>query len=95
MKQHITVEQLVKLNGCQYEKLYKLIDNNYDGYMKYTYQDASELVTIGKMIEILSNVKQIEEIQGGKWWVRFLDNSLKVKAYELTDALFEAIKVIL
>lgn len=110
MKQHISKEQVLSLTDKQYvglinalyETSHKVKDLSRGsagcdfGNEEPYFTSAMETRTnIGKMIEILSNVKQIEITQGSKWWVMFMDKSLKVSEYELYDALWLAIKEIL
>lgn len=101
MKQHITSEQLKEVDTSKLIKCFsKRVENAYayaiDKYGEESAQYAlQERVTIGKMIEILSNIKQIEILQASKWWVMFADKSIKCSGNELCDALWEAVKEIL
>ncbi len=112
MKQHITVEQLFELQDY---KLAEVMDEEFQNavrnlncnpYMSDTEKDnlievLAEQVTIGKMIEILSNfVYDIEMFQGHGYWdtiVRITtDNGKKeYKSEWLCDALWEAVKEVL
>ena len=94
MKQHITSKQLKEINDLQLKRICNiLIWSNLQTDIEWMY--ASEELTISKMIDILSNYKQIEITQGRVWWVTFIDNSLKVSGNELCDALWEGVKYIL
>ena len=98
MKQHITECQLEelykedKLTDGQSQRFKRLQNEITDNFLYFTDYDE---VTIAKMIELLSNRKQIEIIQGGKWWVMFMDKSLKVSGFTLCDALWEAVKEVI
>lgn len=109
MKQHITVEELKSVSDETKIKLFKEYYEETDNCeitvtstwlvcnrsWKTTYRNLAEGITIGKMIEILSNEKQIVIEQGSKWWFRFMDNSSKTNDRELVDELWEAVKEIL
>ena len=87
MKQHIMVEQLREVKPT---KLLKILKYGLAGDDRW-----AESINIGKMIEVLSNYKQIEIIQGKVGWIMFMDNSLKISGDELCDALWEAIKYVI
>lgn len=87
MKQHINEEQLKEVN---LEKIHKLIRGSIERH-----PFKAKEITIGKMIEILSNYKQIEIYQGGKWWVMTTDRKIKTSGSELVDALWEAVKEVI
>ena len=94
MKQHVDVEQIYKLDEKTKVKLAKLIHEN-QKWQEWIWEDTAKLLTIGKMIEILANYKQIEIIQGRVWWIMFMDKSLKISSDELCDALWKSVKYVL
>ena len=108
MKQHITVEQAKELGQKTIGNLGESFYSAMYFYSKLEHEPrwdfAANLMTIGKMIEILGNkVNAIVPIVKDKkvvfWSVYLLyDNmemSIGFEAIELADALFEAVKYVL
>lgn len=111
MKQYITSKQLQEFDIIKYDKELLDIKNNYiqwadanglnDPSMELFYEDMSQFITIGKMIEIISKfVYDIEIFIGHGYWntkVKITgDNGEKeYKSEWLCDALWECVKDIL
>ncbi len=102
MKQHITVEQLEGLTGKQYSSIFGTLGD------AITMGDMSRAITIGKMIEMLSNddyrphitpihyeTKQACVTLYKKEEGKTCRNIISFKCKELTDALWQAVKEVL
>lgn len=89
MKQHVTVEQIKELNHDQFEALGDILGpiSNYDDY--------SELLTIGKMIEILGDNWQMKLFCSPMHDCGIYNNLNYWKSKELADALFMVVKEVL
>lgn len=109
MKQHISVEQIKEFgiiekitkwlfyNDKETESLFApmiqmsliQIDNS------KLYKPFSEYMTIGKMIEMLSNSDPIKIEKSIGWCVSFNSGHSSVNANELCDSLWQAVKEVL
>lgn len=95
MKQHITEEELNTLSSEQQTKLHKLVRGD---IQRHPFRHTE--VTIGKMIEILSNKYKLLNItniyarlgEGTPGWGVFNPKLFDIRADELCNALWEAVK---
>lgn len=99
MKQYINVEQ-AKQDPVTFCKVMNYLGYNrecFDGEIENFRNSDVELITIGKMIEMLYNKYCDLYIQaiGCGWEVEYMGEYFVVETEELVDALWEAVKTTL